>query len=613
LRLLKVALLLSVTSFAARQLSVNSWNSGGVTILWPTNGLLVGVLLCTPKRRWPAYVAVGYAIDFSLNLTLSAPWSIGAYQSACNMLEVLVAAFPLYPIMAVKPDLTQRKQFGAFLGYGVLLAPAVASFAAAFAPAGKWCPPTWHSFHFWFSADALGIALITPLYLTFRGRQPFMGRSRREVLGWFVLLGAASVGVFWQTKFPILFVLMPLLLLLGVRLGLAGSALGLMLVSVVGGYLTTLGRGSVSVMRSASISERDLFLQAFLVVSMLMVYVIEVLMAESRRLQTNLQGSERRFRMLAEASSDIIVLTDLEGRRIYVSPACAEVLGWKPEEVLGGNFRDLVHLEHLPALEGLFIGCLQGFPAQPLEYRCRKEDGSYVWLEINPRLHYDPDTGKPAGFVNVIRDISNRKREEEEQQRAFETVEYLAWSDGLTGIANRRQFDLILEREWLRAARERTHISLLLIDVDRFKAYNDDYGHLMGDECLREIVATVKPLIHRPADLLARYGGEEFVVILPNTEVGGACQIAEWIRASVEERRLSHPGNPPHEVVTLSIGCASSNARRGTSHLDLLAAADRALYKAKSAGRNNVYLAEALLDQESALAAANAMGTRLRS
>jgi len=602
LRLLKLAILLSAVSFTSRQLSVSSWNAGGVTILWPTNGLLLGVLLCNPKQRWRAYVAVGFAIDFLLNLTLKAPLGICAYQSACNMTEVLVAAFLLYPTMTPKPDLTQRKQFIAFLGYAVLLASAVASLAAAFAPEAQWTLPTWHTFHFWFSADALGIATVTPLYLAFLERRPFGGRSSAEVLGCFALLSITTFGVFWQRGLPLLFVLMPLLLLLGVRLGLAGSALGLMLVAVIGGFLTTAGRGPVALMASASISKRDLLLQAFLATAMLMVYLIELLIAESKHLQANLQVSERRFRMLAEASSDVIVLTDLAGRRSYVSPAAQEVLGWKPQQLLGGNFRELVHAEDVVAMERLFAGCEEGLPTRPLEYRCRQVDGSYVWLEINPRLYHDPDSGKAAGFVNVIRDISRRKREEEEQQRVFETVEHLALSDGLTGIANRRQFDMMLEREWLRGVREQTNLSLLLIDVDRFKAYNDVYGHPSGDECLRQVVATVKPLVNRPADLLARYGGEEFAVILPNTEARGACQMAERIRKAVEERRLSHPGNPPHSVVTLSVGCAASIPRRDASHLELLEAADRALYKAKSEGRNCVHLAEGFIDQGPALA-----------
>jgi len=307
---------------------MNSWNSGGVTVLWPTNGLLLGVLLCSPKRRWPAYVAVGYAIDFSFNLSMNDPYDVGLYQSFCNIVEVLLAAFPLYPIIGPKPDLTQRRQFLAFLGYGVVLASAVASLMASITGLGRWAHPTWHMFHYWFLADALGMATVTPLYLAYHARQSFGGKSWREVIACLLLLSSATVLVFWQINYPLLFLLMPFLLLLALRLGLAGSALGLLLVSLIGGFLTTEGRGPMALVRSASITERELVLQGFLATSMAMFYVIEMLIAESRRLETDLRGSERRFRTLAEASSDIIVLTDLRGKRSYVSPASIEELGW---------------------------------------------------------------------------------------------------------------------------------------------------------------------------------------------------------------------------------------------------------------------------------------------
>ena len=170
----------------------------------------------------------------------------------------------------------------------------------------------------------------------------------------------------------------------------------------------------------------------------------------------------------------------------------------------------------------------------------------------------------------------------------------MASSDALTGIANRRHFDIFLEKEWMRAARDQTCISVLLIDVDRFKAYNDYYGHINGDECLRQVVSALRSVVTRATDLLARYGGEEFVVVLPSTDATGASQMAEWIRLAVEQRRLPHPGNPPHSVITLSIGCATFIPHPQITHLHLLESADRALYRAKSSGRNRIQLSDGL-------------------
>ena len=291
-------------------------------------------------------------------------------------------------------------------------------------------------------------------------------------------------------------------------------------------------------------------------------------------------------------SSDIIILSDLDNRRRYASPAITEVLGWMPEEAMARSFREAAHPDDLSAVERLFRDCRNGAPAESLEFRARRADGSYAWLEIKPRLYCDASTGRPAGFVTIARDISRRKLEEAEEHKAFETMEHLASSDPLTGVANRRQFDQMIEREWLRAARERTVLSLLLLDVDSFKIYNDVNGHLTGDQCLRQVVAAIRPVVSRPADLLARYGGEEFVIVLPNTDASGARQMAEWIRESVESAGLPHTGNPPYGVITVSVGCATMVPHPETTHLHLLEAADQALYRAKSEGRNCVQMTE---------------------
>jgi diguanylate cyclase (GGDEF)-like protein/PAS domain S-box-containing protein len=600
--LVRVALLLSFLSFASRFLNQGSWAVGGVTILWPSNGLLMGILLCSPKRHWPAYLAVAGTIDFLFNVSLHDTLSIGAYLSCCNMLEAVLGAMLLYPVIAARPDLTQRKQLVVFLCCGVLVPPLVASLAASLAQDGQFAQPTLHNFLRWFTADALGIAIVTPLYLAFDQHHGFADRSRREVLSLFAILAMVTFGVFWQTRFPFLFVVLPFLLLLGMRLGLAGSALGLLLVTIVGGFLSNFRHGPVGLARTDSPAERDLVFQFFIAISMLLLYIVEVLMAESTRLQNHLRGSERRFRLLAEASNDIIFLSDLHGRRTYVSPSVVEVLGWSTDEILAGTFRDLVHPDDGVALQRMLdtYRATRILPP-PGDFRYRKADGAYLWLEISMRLYSDEVDGEPAGFVCVARDISRRKREEADLQRTLKTANHLACSDALTGIANRRYFDEVLEREWLRAAREQTSLSLILLDVDRFKAYNDAFGHLSGDECLRKIVAAIHPLISRPADLLARYGGEEFVVVLPNTEPEGARQMAKWVRQAVQQCRLPHPGNPPHDIVTISVGCATVKPHPQFTHLHLVEAADSALYRAKSSGRNAVQIANEMLDAGSVL------------
>ncbi|MEC5386331.1 diguanylate cyclase [Uliginosibacterium sp. H3] len=160
--------------------------------------------------------------------------------------------------------------------------------------------------------------------------------------------------------------------------------------------------------------------------------------------------------------------------------------------------------------------------------------------------------------------------------------------DGLTGIANRRQFDEFMTREWARGTRHETDLSVLMCDVDFFKQYNDLYGHQAGDECLQTVARTLAARVKRPTDLVSRYGGEEFAVILPDTDLNGARQLAEAMRSDIERLALPH-GNSPNGVVTLSIGVACRvPGRNGPGGAALIKAADDALYQAKAAGRNRV-------------------------
>ena len=184
-----------------------------------------------------------------------------------------------------------------------------------------------------------------------------------------------------------------------------------------------------------------------------------------------------------------------------------------------------------------------------------------------------------------------RRREQMESELAV-----LATTDGLTCLANRRTFDHQLETEWLRTSRDGAPLSLLLIDVDQFKAYNDIYGHQQGDDCLRTVAKVIAGSVNRPGDFVARYGGEEIVVLLPNTDEPGAAKVAENIRAQVEALALHHEANAPSYTLTISIGSVTQAPAFDRSHAgptELVHMADKALYQAKQAGRNQVAIAKA--------------------
>ena len=173
-------------------------------------------------------------------------------------------------------------------------------------------------------------------------------------------------------------------------------------------------------------------------------------------------------------------------------------------------------------------------------------------------------------------------------QAANKELQQLAILDGLTGIANRRYFDLILNKEWQRLAREQLPLSLILCDVDYFKAYNDTYGHQQGDRCLQAIAIILQDCIKRPADLVARYGGEEFVLILPNTDAPGALFLAHRIVRQLAQKNIPHRKSKVSKSVTLSLGVTTKVPHPKQPSSTIIEVADNLLYRAKEAGRNQL-------------------------
>ena len=227
-------------------------------------------------------------------------------------------------------------------------------------------------------------------------------------------------------------------------------------------------------------------------------------------------------------------------------------------------------------------------------YKIRDPRGDIRWLKDLAKIEYHAADGVTLS-VGQLTEITKEmeaeaqvKRAEAALQEANRELERLANLDGLTQLANRRHFDHCLEREWMRLYRERGPIALILADVDQFKAYNDNYGHQAGDDCLRRIAQVITEHAGRPADLAARYGGEEFALILPNTSASGAHHLAETLRGAVMALEIAHRGSSVAKVVTLSVGVTAARPHSPMTPADLIAQADAALYNAKQGGRNQV-------------------------
>jgi diguanylate cyclase (GGDEF)-like protein/PAS domain S-box-containing protein len=580
--------------------------------MWLANGLVVGLLLCTTTRRWPSLLAAGFAGNALGAALAHDPARSVAVSAIVNIFEVLVAAWPLRharetQALAGIADLTRPALFAKFLAFAVLLAPALSGIAIAAQSYAHYHLFEAERLLLWFIAHALGMGIMVPVTLSFRSSELHALFDRRRVpekLLMLALLVGVTCIVFWQSHFPLLFLMFPPLLLIAMRAGFAAISGAMLLVAIAAVGFSNAGYGPLALIGGGA-QERYLVLQLFIGVQILTLFPIVLMMAERRRARRASRANELRYRMLADNSSDVILLTDADSRRLYVSPAVEEMLGWTPEEFLRSSFRDLVHPEDLEAVTAKIHPPDPSWTKLMLVYRARRRDGAVIWVEAQVAKFRDKHVAELAGLdvqrfnhgpdgvegrVVTLRDITRRRIAEQQLEAANLQLASLVWKDSLTGLANRRRFDEFLEQEWDRAVRSRHALALIILDVDHFKIYNDCYGHQQGDHCLVAVAKAIADGLHRPSDLAARYGGEEFAVVMPDTTLAGAQQVAERIRHNLLAQHIAHAGSALG-LVSVSVGVAACVPHSTQGDEDLVQTADAALYRSKEGGRNRTTIA----------------------
>lgn len=304
---------------------------------------------------------------------------------------------------------------------------------------------------------------------------------------------------------------------------------------------------------------------------------------------------EELFAKAAGQCADAIAITDAKAGDhplVYVNPAFESLTGYSRDELLGRNCRFLQDENRdQPYRHVMRTALNEGEAAMGLIENVRR-DGSRFWNLISLSPVRDDD-GELTHYLGVMRDISEFLARDRTDAgpglNVFgEQLAHLIVTDSLTGVANRRQFDEVLGREWSIAQRHGDFLVLGMIDVDHFKHYNDEYGHPAGDTCLRRIADVISRHFQRAEDLLARYGGEEFAVLCPRQPAETLADRLEIVRREIEELAIPSGDGSDAPVVTISAGVAELRPWADIAPRDLIEAADRALYRAKQEGRNRV-------------------------
>lgn len=315
------------------------------------------------------------------------------------------------------------------------------------------------------------------------------------------------------------------------------------------------------------------------------------------RTERALRESEAHYRLLTDNIADIILVIDTCSLLRYVSPSVEQVLGLRPEDMLGKSCFDMIHPEDRESVRSATAQLSETDTVSTVVFRTWRADETLAWVESRFKLAALPSDPPQAKFLCVIRDVTGRKQMEDELNQLNRRLTRLAATDGLTGLTNRRTFDDFLQRQFECC----DEISMLLLDIDGFKGYNDTYGHQAGDRCLQAVAKVIGDVTSNTSGLSARYGGDEFAVVLPDTGEDDALKVAEAIRLAVRGLGVVNAASS-RGYITVSVGVAArTEAMRDDSAL--VGQADSALYEAKRHIRNRSIVSSSLdlqyIDSES--------------
>ncbi len=274
---------------------------------------------------------------------------------------------------------------------------------------------------------------------------------------------------------------------------------------------------------------------------------------------------------------------------LYLGPQIEDLLGWPHDSwATVEDWTSKIHArDKKRVLDFYSAESLAMAQDHQIDYRLHKMDSDYVW--VHEVVHVVREAGgQIASLMGFMFDISEAKKTEQDVLKLQKQLQEFSFKDGLTGVSNRRMFDTVMEDEWLQAQRNHQPLSLIMLDIDQFKQYNDCYGHVQGDDTLKRIAAVLNNACTRSRDFFARYGGEEFALILPETDSKSAIKMAERCRNLIFKEQVAHAQSTVSQILTISIGVDTIIPHHEDDSLNFIEQVDKLLYQAKEDGRNRI-------------------------
>lgn len=559
---------------------------GEFATYWPPSGLYLASMLVTTNwstrlKLIPAAWVANLASDVWFH---GQPLQVGVGFCIANTVEALVGLAAARRLQILRSDvLTLRDVVGLAVSAVACSAPASALIGATslwLRFGGSWVDP----FREWWLSIAVGEVVFAPLFLilfryyahTLTVRHWTRFAEGTGALA--VLVGLAFV-IFHIGERPIAYMTVPVSLWLALRAGTPGVALGNVLLSVIAIWYTAQGQGPLRGVEPYTF--RAFFMQVFNLTASLSSLMLCAVVNERERSLNERIASDERFRDLFDNISDLVVVTDLRGRILFANRAWTDLVD--PDANDGSKLFDRLDVDASDILEHVLEALPDAGMLNNIELRVTTREGAFLHLEGN--FSCGAANGVASRVRIIFRDVTARKVSALKLEHARQQLEaanmqlrLLAATDGLTALANRRAFYERLDQECHAAIRHDRPLSLILLDIDHFKSYNDSFGHPAGDDALKTVGWMLKEAV-RENDVAGRIGGEEFAILLPETSESEALQIAERLRRMIGEYRW------PLRRLTASLGMATFYGADIDREL-LVEAADQALYQSKRGGRD---------------------------